>query len=137
MQLTETLVAVAVFAVPLTATVQLASQKQVNDQGQLSTQQLEKAIESDRLALQAAWLQLAPTTCPRPRGPEDLQTAAQAVPVSSGLRREVRILNDQGKELSGQLAYTGHAVWIKWSSISDGTLLRQRLYTPMGLGLCN
>ena len=135
MQLTETLVAVAVFAVPLTATVQLASQKQVNDQGQLSTQQLEKAIESDRLALQAAWLQLAPTTCPRPRGPEDLQTAAQAVPVSSGLRREVRILDDQGKELFGQTVYTGKAVWVRWSS-SDGTLLRQRLYTPMGLGLC-
>lgn len=137
MQLTETLVAVAVFAVPLTATVQLASQKQVNDQGQLSTQQLEKAIESDRLALQAAWLQLAPTTCPRPRGPEDLQTAAQAVPVSSGLRREVRILDDQGKQLSGQAVYTGKAIWIRWSSNSDGTLLRQRLYTPMGLGLCN
>lgn len=132
MQLTETLVAVAVFAVPLTATVQLASQKQVNDQGQLSTQQLEKAIESDRLALQAAWLQLAPTTCPRPRGPEDLQTAAQAVPVSSGLRREVRILDDQGQEV-----LPGKAVWIKWSSSSDGTLLRQRLYTPMGLGLCS
>jgi len=135
MQLTETLVAVAVFAVPLTATVQLASQKQVNDQGQLSTQQLEKAIESDRLALQAAWLQLAPTTCPRPRGPEDLQTAAQSIPVSIGLRREVRILDDQGKELFGQTVYTGKAVWIRWSS-SDGTLLRQRIYTPMGLGLC-
>jgi hypothetical protein len=135
MQLTETLVAVAVFAVPLTATVQLASQKQVNDQGQLSSQQLARAVESDRLALQAAWLQLAPTaSC---RMPAELQSAAQAVPVSSGLRREVRILNDQGQELSSQVAYTGHAVWIKWSSISDGTLIRQRLYTPMGLGLCS
>jgi len=130
MQLTETLVAVAVFAVPLTATVQLASQKQVNDQGQLSTQQLARAVESDRLALQAAWLQLAPTaSC---RMPAELQSAAQAVPVSSGLRREVRILDDQGQEV-----LPGKAVWIKWSSISDGTLLRQRLYTPMGLGLCS
>ncbi|MEN9496779.1 MAG: hypothetical protein EBR33_05620 [Synechococcaceae bacterium WB4_1_0192] len=130
MQLTETLVAVAVFAVPLTATVQLASQKQVNDQGQLSSQQLARAVESDRLALQAAWLQLAPTaSC---RMPAELQSAAQAVPVSSGLRREVRILDDQGQEV-----LPGKAVWIKWSSISDGTLLRQRLYTPMGLGLCS
>lgn len=130
MQLTETLVAVAVFAVPLTATVQLASQKQVNDQGQLSSQQLARAVESDRLALQAAWLQLAPTaSC---RMPAELQSAAQSVPVSSGLRREVRILDDQGQEV-----LPGKAVWIKWSSISDGTLLRQRLYTPMGLGLCS
>lgn len=130
MQLTEALVAVAVFAVPLTATVQLASQKQVNDQDQLSTQQLARAVESDRQALQAAWLQLAPTaSC---RMPADLQSAAQAVPVSSGLRREVRILDDQGQEV-----LPGKAVWIKWSSISDGTLLRQRLYTPMGLGLCS
>jgi len=130
MQLTETLVAVAVFAVPLTATVQLASQKQVNDQGQLSTQQLARAVESDRLALQAAWLQLAPTASCRMSA--ELQSAAQAVPVSSGLRREVRILDDQGQEV-----LPGKAVWIKWSSISDGTLLRQRLYTPMGLGLCS
>lgn len=130
MQLTETLVAVAVFAMPLTATVQLASQKQVNDQGQISTQQLAKAVESDRLAIQAAWLQLAPTTsC---RMPADLKTVAQAVPVSSGLRREVRILDDQGLEV-----LPGKAVWIRWISNSDGTLLRQRLYTPMGLGLCN
>ncbi|MFZ9463458.1 MAG: hypothetical protein ACO262_07595 [Vulcanococcus sp.] len=64
--------------------------------------------------------------------PAELQSAAQAVPVSSGLRREVRILDDQGQEV-----LPGKAVWIKWSSISDGTLLRQRLYTPMGLGLCS
>jgi hypothetical protein len=135
MQLTEVLVAVAIFSIPLTSTVQLVSQKHLNDKNQFSSQNLAKAIERDRLAIQTAWMQLTPTTCPRLRGPEDLQTAAQTVPVSSGLRREVRILDDQGKELFGQTVYTGKAVWIRWSS-SDGTLLRQRLYTPMGLGLC-
>jgi hypothetical protein len=106
MQLTEVLVAVAIFSIPLTSTVQLVSQKHLNDKNQFSSQNLAKAIERDRLAIQTAWMQLTPTTCPRLRGPEDLQTAAQTVPV-----------------------------WIRWSS-SDGTLLRQRLYTPMGLGLC-
>lgn len=130
MQLTETLVAVAIFTIPLGATVQLTSQRQTANQGGQTIQQLTSNVDADRLAVQTAWLQLTPTTgC---RTATELQSEANKITPPTGLQRQVQLLDEAGLDLPAS-----KAVRVSWKNANTGELLRRRIYTPMALGLCS
>lgn len=132
MQLTETLVAVSIFAMPLTATIQLASQRQATDPTEMSRQELLSAVDADRLALQGAWMLIKPVTCSTKREVLPMKTAASSVSVPAGLQRQITYLNDGAVS-----TVEGQALAVSWRSSRSGELLRQRIYTPMGVGLCS
>lgn len=131
MQLAETIVAVSIFALPLTATVQMASQRQLSEQGQMTRQQQMSAVDSDRLALQATWMQIRPSTCTL-QTVVTMKNATGSLNSPTGIQRQLTYLKDGLTHAS-----EGQAVLVRWTGSSSGELLRQRIYTPMGLGLCS
>jgi len=130
MQLAETVVAVGIFAMPLTATVQMASQRQLSDQGQITRQQQMSAVDADRLALQGAWMQVKPSTCTM-QTVVTMKNATTSLSAPTGIQRQLVYLKDGLTHAS-----EGQALLARWTS-SNGELLRQRIYTPMGVGLCS
>ncbi|MEY3930674.1 MAG: hypothetical protein RLZZ516_2384 [Cyanobacteriota bacterium] len=131
MQLAETVVAVSIFAMPLTVTVQMASLRQLSDQGQMTRQQQMNTVDTDRLALQGTWIQIKPSTCTM-RTVVTMKNASIPLTVPAGIQRQLTYLKDGSPHES-----EGQAILASWTSSSNGELLRQRIYTPMGLGLCS
>ena len=131
MQLAETVVAVSIFAMPLTVTVQMASLRQLSDQGQMTRQQQMNTVDTDRLALQGTWIQIKPSTCTL-RTVVTMKNASIPLTVPAGIQRQLTYLKDGSPHES-----EGQAILASWTSSSNGELLRQRIYTPMGLGLCS
>jgi hypothetical protein len=124
MQLVEVMVAAAVFTAASGSSLQLWSHAAVSSQAaELRQQQLER-IELDRLQLQAHWRHdlASDTGCGISR--DQLVAVASALPVPPQLQREL-LPGDQVDALR-----------VRWRVASDPALLRERLFTPAGLGLC-
>jgi hypothetical protein len=123
MQLVELMVAASVFtaasAVSLQLFAQAASSSQASDWQQ---QQLER-IELDRLRLQAVWRRSLEGASSCAVTPEHLRELAASVPPPPQLRREL-LLGDQQGELR-----------LRWRWDAQTAVVRERLFTPAGLGL--
>jgi hypothetical protein len=123
MNLTESLVALAVFSIPVTASVQLSNINQATEQLQTTIEPLQEAVDADRLQLQANWATLTPVTAsPSCITPRQLQAKAAESPAVAPLQRQVLAMS--------------RGVLVSWSVPTQSTPLRRRIYTAMGLGLC-
>ena len=132
MSLTEVIVSMVIFAMPVASTVQLINLHKAAESAQLNSLELLNAVDADRLALQATWMQIKPSTCFVYHSVIPMMTASNQVPVPNGIQRQIVYLKDG--EINTR-TIEGQALMVNWRT-SNGQLLRQRLYTPMGLGLC-
>jgi hypothetical protein len=125
MQLPELLVAVTVFAMGASASLQLTAMGEASQQRLGSRSQLLARIDQDRQQLQARW-QLLPkaTTGPCKVSALGLETAAATLPLPSPLQRQLVASND------------GSSLMVSWGVNGEAQPLRRRLFTPAGLGLC-
>ena len=123
MPLLEVMLSCVIWSGALAAGLQLwgrgASQQQSNSQRAVLIQE----IERDRLRLTKHWRALPPRSC-SDGDQRFLETLAMAQPAAPGLRRVL------------ELSASEPGLWVRWSSADGSTVLRERLVTAAGLGLC-
>ncbi|WP_296416607.1 hypothetical protein [Vulcanococcus sp. DEBay_Sum29NL08_54] len=123
MPLLEVMLSCVIWSGALAAGLQLwgrgASQQQSNAQRATLIQE----IERDRLRLIKHWRSLPPRSC-SDGDQRFLETVAKDQPTAPGLRRVL------------ELSTSEPGLWVRWSSADGSTVLRERLVTAAGLGLC-
>ena len=123
MPLLEVMLSCVIWSGALAAGLQLwgrgASQQQSNAQRATLIQE----IERDRLRLIQHWRALPPRSC-SDGDQRFLETVAKDQPTAPGLRRVL------------ELSTSEPGLWVRWSSADGMTVLRERLVTAAGLGLC-
>ena len=136
MTLIDALVAGSLFALACTGSLQLTAASAAHQRQTLDRDGLLERIERDRLQLQAHWRRSAPPTTGAadpadPEDPEDcphtlatLLASAAAVPGDPALQRQLLP--------SG----VGRSLLVRWQARQEPSVLRQRLISPAGLGLC-
>jgi len=122
MHLVDVLMAGSVFAIASGGSMQICSATALQAQQLNSRQGLEQRIEQDRLQLQTHWRSSGATDCTS--AASQLPLLAAAVPVPTGLTREVLLSSD------------GQSVQLRWTATADPALQRQRLVSPAGMGVC-
>lgn len=125
MQLVEVLVAASVFTAAAGGSLQLFAQAaSSSQQGELRQQQLER-VDFDRLQLQAHWRRQLQARLSCTDGADLLQAMAAELPPPPQVHREV---------LKGDNA---HELRLRWRMDGNSPLVRERLVTIAGLGLCS
>lgn len=125
MQTLEALVASSIFMLALSLSTNISTRSLAISTGteepNTSQAELDRKLEMDKVALQAELETIAPPSygCIQP---SELLTKARAFGTTTGLQRAVEI--------------TGQAIQVSWSTSQQSEPLGQRIYTPMGLGLC-
>ena len=123
MPLLEVMLSCVIWSGALAAGLQLwgrgASQQQSNAQRATLIQE----IERDRLRLIKHWRSLPPRSC-SDGDQRFLEAVAKEQPTAPGLRRVL------------ELSTFEPGLWVRWSSADGTTVLRERLVTAAGLGLC-
>jgi hypothetical protein len=132
MNLTEVLVSATIFAIPLPSILQIENMHRVVEEVRMSNQEMLNAVDKDRLTLQGAWMQIEPTTCLAYHSVIPMMTAANQIPAPSKIQRQIFYLKDG---VINTRTAEGQSLMVNWKT-SDGKLLRQRIYTPMGMGIC-
>ena len=125
MQFVEVMVAVVVFSSASLSSVQLWSKAaRSHQQALLAEQQLER-IELDRFQLQAHWRRARVLTPGCSTSAEHMRSVAQRLPVPPQLQREL-LVSELGEQLK-----------VRWHVEGAPELMRERVFTPAGLGLCS
>ena len=139
MTLIDALVAGSLFALACTGSLQLTAASAAHQRQTLDRDGLLERIERDRLQLQAHWRRSAPPTTGAAASadqaasadPEDcphtiatLLASAAAVPGDPALQRQLLPSGD------------GRSLLVRWQARQEPSVLRQRLISPAGLGLC-
>lgn len=133
MTLIDALVAGSLFALACTGSLQLTAAGAAHQRQTLDRDGLLERIERDRLQLQAHWRRSAPPATGAPASGDQagcphtiatLLASAAAVPGDPALQRQLLPSGD------------GRSLLVRWQAHQEPSVLRQRLISPAGLGLC-
>lgn len=124
MQLVEALVASTVFAVAAGGALQITAATAASTLSGRAREQALERLEQDRLQLQGQWRQAltAPLTCQQALAA--MESLAAGLTPPAGVQRQLRRSPD------------ADALEISWQLSAMPQVQRQRLVSPLGLGLC-
>ena len=123
MPLLEVMLSCVIWSGALAAGLQLWGRGTSQQQRNAQQATLIQEIERDRLRLIKQWHALPPRSCSD--GDQSfLESVAKDQPTAPGLRRVL------------ELSTSEPGLWVRWSSAEGSTVLRERLVTAAGLGLC-